>query len=111
MPSHEDSILKAVRDAERGRRNLAALATHLGGQAHELFAPLARLLPRTADPDMAVNNLERLLAQPAARALLPALLDHRARDLDATLQLLATSQFFADTLTAYPEFLSGVLQG
>ncbi len=108
MASHEDTILKAVRDADRARRNLAALATHLGDSAPELFGPLARLLPRAADPDMALNNLERLFAQPTARAHLPALLEARGRELDATLQLLATSQFFADTLAAYPEFLSTV---
>ena len=33
---------------------------------------VARLLPRTPDPDMALNNLERLLAQPAAREQLAA---------------------------------------
>src|SRR5262245_19367271 len=103
MPSHEDTILKAGRDAARGPRLLAALAAHLGAQAPELFAPLARLLPRTADPDMALNNLERLFARPEARAQLPALLESRARELDATLQLLATSQFFADALAANPE--------
>ena len=108
MASLEDTILKAVRDADRGRRNLAALAAHLGASAPELFAPLGRLLPRTADPDMALNNLERLFARPDARAHLPALLETRARELDATLQLLATSQFFADTLAAYPEFLATV---
>jgi glutamate-ammonia-ligase adenylyltransferase len=108
MPSAEDTILKVVRGRDRGMRNLAALAAHLGGQAHELFAHLARLLPRTADPDMALNNLERLFARSEARAQLPALLDSRGRDLDAALQLLATSQFFADTLTAYPDFLASV---
>ena len=106
MAAHEDAVLKAVRDADRGRRNLAALAAHLGPRVPELLAPLARLLPRTADPDMALNNLERLFAKPEARAHLPALLEHRARDLDATLQLLATSQFFADTLANYPELLA-----
>src|SRR5215470_17431665 len=108
MPSYEDTILKAVRDADRGQRNLLALANHLGSQAQELFGPLARLLPRTADPDMALNNLERLFAKPEARTQLPALLESRARELEATLQLLATSQFFADTLATYPEFLVNV---
>jgi len=110
MPSPEDTILKAVRDADRGRRNLAALAAHLGAQAPELFGSLGKLLPRTADPDMALNNLERLLARPEARAQVPALLENRGRELDAALQLLATSQFFADTLAAYPDFLTGVFQ-
>ncbi|MFM8271152.1 MAG: bifunctional [glutamate--ammonia ligase]-adenylyl-L-tyrosine phosphorylase/[glutamate--ammonia-ligase] adenylyltransferase [Gemmata sp.] len=108
MPPPEDAILKAVRGADRGRRNLAALGAHLGAQAQELFAPLARLLPRAPDPDMALNNLERLFARPEARAHLPALLEVRARELEAVLQLLATSQFFADTLAAYPEFLATV---
>ena len=108
MPSSEDTILKAVRDADRGQRNLTALASHLGAQAQELFAPLGRLLPRTADPDMALNNLERLFAKPEARGHLPALLEARARELDAALQLLATSQFFADTLATYPDFLASV---
>ncbi len=109
MSAPDDSLLKALRDPDRGRRNLAALAGHLGATAFaELAATAARLLPRTADPDMALNNLERLFAQAAARQQLPQLLESRARGLDAVLQLLATSQFFADTLTTYPEFLESV---
>ncbi|MCE9567278.1 MAG: bifunctional [glutamate--ammonia ligase]-adenylyl-L-tyrosine phosphorylase/[glutamate--ammonia-ligase] adenylyltransferase [Planctomycetes bacterium] len=109
MSAHEEPILKLVRDADRGQRNLAALASHLGAKAFaDIVTPVARLLPRTADPDMALNNLERLLAQPVARQQLPHLLESRARGLDAVLQLLATSQFFADTLTTYPEFLDSV---
>src|SRR5262245_47778157 len=106
MSATESPVLKSLRDPERGRRNLAALAAHLGPAALAELAPVAaRLLPRAADPDMALNNLERLLAQPAARAQLPRLVESRGRGLDAVLQLLATSQFFADTLAAYPTFL------
>ncbi|HVL11396.1 MAG TPA: bifunctional [glutamate--ammonia ligase]-adenylyl-L-tyrosine phosphorylase/[glutamate--ammonia-ligase] adenylyltransferase, partial [Gemmata sp.] len=109
MSATDDPILKSLRDADRGRRNLAALAGHLGPAALADLAPVAaRLLPRTPDPDMALNNLERLLAQQAAREQLPRLLESRARGLDAALQLLATSQFFADTLTAYPAFLDSI---
>ncbi|AWM42012.1 Glutamate-ammonia-ligase adenylyltransferase [Gemmata obscuriglobus] len=108
MPAPEDTILKAVRDTDRGRRNLASLASHLGERAAALFPPLGRLLPRAPDPDMALNNLERLFARSEAQSHLPALLENRARELDATLLLLATSQFFADALAAYPEFLSTV---
>jgi glutamate-ammonia-ligase adenylyltransferase len=103
-----DSILGSLRDPARGRRNLDALTTHLGSNAAALLAPLGRLLPRSADPDMALNNLERLFAQPAAREQLPGLLEHRGRGLDAVLQLLAVSQFFADTLAAYPEAVESV---
>ncbi|MBA4191542.1 MAG: bifunctional [glutamate--ammonia ligase]-adenylyl-L-tyrosine phosphorylase/[glutamate--ammonia-ligase] adenylyltransferase [Planctomycetaceae bacterium] len=109
MSGHEEIILKTVRDADRGRRNLTALAGHLGVKPFsDIIGPIARLLPRTADPDMALNNLERLFAQPVARQQLSHLLESRARGLDAVLQLLATSQFFADTLTTYPEFLDSV---
>ena len=109
MTAADEPILKSLRDPDRGRRNLTALAAHLGAAAFaSLGPPLTRLLPRTADPDMALNNLERLLAQAAARAQLPPLTELRGRGLDAILQLLATSQFFADTLVTYPEFLESV---
>ena len=109
MPTADEPVLKTLRDPDRGRRNLAALRTHLGPDpADDLAAALGRLLPRSADPDMALNNLERLLAQPAACPQLPHLLESRGRGLDAVLQLLAASQFFADTLAAYPEFLETV---
>jgi glutamate-ammonia-ligase adenylyltransferase len=109
MAASEEFILKAVRDAERAARNLAALQAHLG-PAPELIAALGRLLPRSADPDMALNNLERIFANATARPQLPGLLEARARGLEAVLQLLATSQFFGDTLAVYPEFLEFVRQ-
>src|SRR5262249_7646780 len=93
-----------LRDRARGERNLAALAAHLGPtRSTALFPQLTRLLPRTADPDMALNNLQRMLAQAPAQDRLPELLEARGRGLEAVLHLLATSQFFADTLAAYPE--------
>ncbi|MBX9579637.1 MAG: bifunctional [glutamate--ammonia ligase]-adenylyl-L-tyrosine phosphorylase/[glutamate--ammonia-ligase] adenylyltransferase [Gemmataceae bacterium] len=109
MASAEELVLKAVRDPDRGRRNLAALAAHLGPKpAADLLPALGRLLPRVADPDMALNNLERLFARPAARPHLAGLLDGRGRGLDAALHLLAASQFFADALAHYPELLDAV---
>jgi glutamate-ammonia-ligase adenylyltransferase len=93
-----------LRDPERGRRNLTALAGHLGpGGLRDLLAPLGRLLPRNPDPDLALNALERFLAQPAGRGQLPALLEHRGRTLDTLLRLLGTSQFFGDVLAADPD--------
>ncbi len=67
------------------------------------MTPLARCLPRSPDPDLALNNLERVFAQPAGRAHLPALIEGRGRNLDTLLRLLGTSQFFADVLAADPE--------
>ena len=66
---------------------------------------LSRLLPRCPDPDMALNNLERFFANPAAPPLLPTLLDNRARALEILLGLFSTSQLFSDLLAQYPDYL------
>jgi glutamate-ammonia-ligase adenylyltransferase len=95
-----------IRDPDRSRRNLTALAEHLGPEAFlDLMTPLTRCLPRSPDPDLALNNLERVFAQPAGRAQLPSLVEGRGRHLDTLLRLLGTSQFFADVLAADPEAL------
>src|SRR5262249_32728914 len=95
-----------LRDHARGWRNLTSLAATLGADTlRELFRPLARLLPRCADPDMALNNLERYLTQPSAATRMPVLLQARAQCLDTLLQLLSTSQFFSDLLVANPDYL------
>jgi glutamate-ammonia-ligase adenylyltransferase len=95
-----------LRDPERGFRNLTHLANAIGLDAlRELSHPLARLLPRCADPDMALNNFERFLANPAGAQQLPMLLESRARTLETLLQLLSTSQSFCDLLVLNPDFL------
>ncbi|MBI3824085.1 MAG: bifunctional [glutamate--ammonia ligase]-adenylyl-L-tyrosine phosphorylase/[glutamate--ammonia-ligase] adenylyltransferase, partial [Planctomycetes bacterium] len=70
----------------------------------ELCHPLGRLLPRCADPDMALNNLDRFLSN-AGPSSLPALLESRARTLETILHLFSTSQFFSDLLITNPDFL------
>ncbi len=94
-----------LHDRDRGQRNLQALRTHLGDRFTDLLGLLQRFLPRCADPDMALNSLERYFAQPAALEQLPTLLEGRGRHLDALLRLLSTSQFFADTLCTHPDFI------
>src|SRR5438094_5118444 len=95
-----------VRDAERGWRNLTHVATAIGLEPlRDLWPALGRVLPRCPDPDMALNNLERFLANPMGRESLPALLEGRARSLEILLQLLSTSQFFSDLLVANPDYL------
>jgi glutamate-ammonia-ligase adenylyltransferase len=95
-----------LRDPERGWRNLSHLANAIGLSAlRDLSGPLRRLLPRCPDPDMALNNLERFLANPEGAQQLRALLETRARGLEFLLQLLSTSQFFGDLLVANPDYL------
>ena len=78
-----------LHDLERGWRNLVHLAKAVGSEALGDLAPvLGRLLPRCSDPDMALNNFERFLANSAGARLLPNLLEPRSRILDTLLQLL-----------------------
>ena len=65
MPSHEDTILKAVRDPDRARRNLAALAAHLGASAAELLGDLQQV---ARDIPFSVDAWERLLKHVADNA-------------------------------------------
>src|SRR5262249_20686610 len=96
----------ALRDPERGWRNLAHLAETIPLDAlREVCTPLGRLLPRCPDPDMALNNLERFLSTPAAAQQLPALLETRGRALEILLQLFSTSQYFSDLLCLSPDYL------
>jgi [glutamine synthetase] adenylyltransferase / [glutamine synthetase]-adenylyl-L-tyrosine phosphorylase len=79
----------------------------------ELLAPVfSRLLAELAaapDPDMALNNLERLAAQGERSAFLTLLGSH-----PGAAQLLArlggTSQFLADTLRRHPTFFPWLLE-
>jgi glutamate-ammonia-ligase adenylyltransferase len=95
-----------LRDLERGWGNLHHLADAIGVEAlRDLCLPLGRLLPRCPDPDMALNNLERFLANPAGAAQLPHLLETRYRSLEILLQWFSTSQFFSDLLVTNPDYL------
>jgi glutamate-ammonia-ligase adenylyltransferase len=95
-----------LRDPERGWRNLTGLAGAVSLDAlREICTPLGRLLPRCPDPDMALNNFERFLANPAAAGRLPILLENRARVLETLLHLFSTSQSFSDLLSLHPDYL------
>ena len=94
-----------VHDVERGKSNLGQIANVLGLDGlSELCHPLSRLLPRCADPDMALNNLERCSTSTGGEAM-PMLMEARARSLETMLQLFSTSQFFSDLLITNPDFL------
>jgi glutamate-ammonia-ligase adenylyltransferase len=95
-----------LRDVERGWQNLTHVAGAVGLDAlRDLCLPLGRLLPRCPDPDMALNNFERFLADPGGAQQLPSLLEGRARTLEILLQLFSTSQFFSDLLVTNPDYL------
>jgi glutamate-ammonia-ligase adenylyltransferase len=108
LPDSARALLSGctLRDPERGWRNLAGVAAALPADGmRELGPPLARLLPRCPDPDMALNNLERYFAQSVAVEQLPFLLENRARTLEILLQLFGVSQSFSDLLSAHPDHI------
>ncbi len=95
-----------LRDYERGWSNLNHLADAIGLEAlRDLCHPLSRHLPRCPDPDMALNNLERFLANPAGAQQLPSLLEGRGRTFEILLQWFSTSQYFSDLLVLHPDYL------
>jgi glutamate-ammonia-ligase adenylyltransferase len=94
-----------IADVERGSSNLRQIAAVVGLDGFgELCHPLGRLLPRCADPDMALNNLERYVAS-AGPMSLASLMESRGRTLETMLQLFSTSQFFSDLLITNPDYL------
>ncbi len=95
------------KDADRAYDNLRRLAG--AGTQQEKFARLAVLafdfLSQKPDPDMALNNWERFVgALPDPGAHFESLRFQPMR-LEILLNIFSSSQFLADTLVRYPEFL------
>src|SRR5216683_1097984 len=120
------SLLAAAPDDRRALRQLKALgfadpaaalrnlhALTPTPREAELLAPaLPRLLAELAaapDPDMALNNLERLASQ-RERATFLRLLGAHPGAMPLLGRLGGTSQFLADTLRRYPTLLPWLLQ-
>ncbi|MGL6074744.1 MAG: bifunctional [glutamate--ammonia ligase]-adenylyl-L-tyrosine phosphorylase/[glutamate--ammonia-ligase] adenylyltransferase [Fimbriiglobus sp.] len=95
-------------DVARAERNLASIQNHTPDDFSKLFETLDRTLPGSPDPDLILNNLERLIAVPAFRSKWASFWQPTGRGIDGLLQLLAVSQFFADTLVMYPEAIEMV---
>ena len=109
---------RALADLKRrGFANPAAALLNLHALAPtprdvELLAPvLPRLLTQLGaapDPDMALNNLERLAGQ-GDRAVFLGLLGSHPGAIPLLARLCGTSQFLADTLRRYPTLLPWLL--
>jgi glutamate-ammonia-ligase adenylyltransferase len=100
-----------IRDSERGWHNWRQIQMALGEDAsRRLWGHLVRELPVSPAPDMALNNLERLLASSAGRERIGQLLQGRDEAFRTVFQLLGTSQYAADLLALQPE-LFGMLSG
>jgi len=94
-----------VTDARRAHANLVKIAT--SGVTLDLVAvmcdQLAGCATCCADPDMAINNLERFVAAARNPLSLAALFQRDPQALPTLLQIFSTSQHFSDLLVADPE--------
>jgi [glutamine synthetase] adenylyltransferase / [glutamine synthetase]-adenylyl-L-tyrosine phosphorylase len=103
-----------VRDPERGARDLADLTRRVGLECLDLLArimvQLDTILPRCADPGMALVNLERFMAAvPRIDSTLGELANN-VRTTEILLFVFSTSQYLSEVLIRDPELL-GWLQG
>ncbi len=92
-------------DLPRGYTNLVRLSQH--GVTPDLlavlFSQLAECLPRSPDPDMALNNLERFVGRARNPLSLAALFERDPTALPILVRIFATSQYLSDILAAEPE--------
>jgi glutamate-ammonia-ligase adenylyltransferase len=103
-----------VRDPERGARDLADLTRRAGPECLSLVSRIAvqldQVLPRCADPGMALVNLERFTAAvPRIEATLRQLAEH-PRATEILVQVFSTSQYLSEVMIRDAELLDW-LQG
>lgn len=86
-------------------RNLVALAK--AGLPMDLLAELrdelSLYLPASADPDMALNNMERMLGAVRSPLSFLTFLQRKPHSLAILLQLFTSSQYFSDLIISSPE--------
>jgi [glutamine synthetase] adenylyltransferase / [glutamine synthetase]-adenylyl-L-tyrosine phosphorylase len=92
-------------DIPRGVRNLQSLAGHLGRHLTTMQPWLAKFLPESADPDAAMNALERFFSHETGRDLTKKILANDAAQLQVLIHLFGASRFLGDILAADPDFL------
>lgn len=93
-------------DPNLAHRNLVALA-EMGitlDLLDSLRAELGRFLPGSADPDMALNNFERMLRNVRGVLSMVTFLLRKPHTLAVMMQMFATSQYFSNLIIARPEY-------
>lgn len=112
-PGIEVLTAAGCRDPEQARQNLERLAGSSPSHLTSFQSILPLLLERLfnlADPDMALNNLERYAAATIDRGFLFSLFRDSPKSLDLLLTLFGSSQHLSDVLIRYPQDLHWVLQ-
>ncbi len=92
-------------DVKRGHGNILAMAE--AGITLDLLAVICRqlrdYLPTCADPDMALNNLERFIHSARSPLAMGTFFERDAEALPTLVQILSTSQHLSDLLVSDPE--------
>ena len=91
-----------LRHAHAALVNIAAAGVTLDLVAL-ICEQLAQALPRCADPDMALNNLDRFVAQARSPLGTGTLFERDPTALPSLVQIFSTSQHLSDLLIADPE--------
>ncbi len=112
-PSAADAWLKSLGlvDTRRAHANLVRMATR--GLTLDLLSvicdQLSEHLAGCADPDMALNNLDRFLAASRSPLSVGTFFERDPGTLPTLIQILSTSQHLSDLLVADPESLDLLL--
>ncbi len=100
-------FLRSLGVADLRRAHAALVNIASAGVTLDLMAlicdQLAQALPRCADPDMALNNLDRFVAQARSPLSMGTLFERDPAALPSLVQIFSTSQHFSDLLIADPE--------
>jgi glutamate-ammonia-ligase adenylyltransferase len=102
-------LLKCLGVVDPRRAHAALVSMASAGVTLDLLAgiceQLSQILARCPDPDMALNNLDRFVAQARNPLSLGTLFERDATALPTLIQIFSTSQHFSDLLIADPEGL------
>lgn len=99
-------------DLTRAMKNLGALGEHplYRGAFVHLVPALLETLAYVADPEMALNNLERFAGVVIDRGFLFGLLRDHRKSLDLLLTILGSSQYLSDVLIRYPQLFEWLIE-
>lgn len=112
-PGVEVLTAAGCRNSEQARQNLQRLAGSSPSHQtsfHSILALLLNRLVNLADPDMALNNLERYAEAVIDRGFLFSLFRDSPKSLDLLLTLFGSSQYLSDVLIRYPQDLHWLLE-
>jgi glutamate-ammonia-ligase adenylyltransferase len=93
--------------AHRNLQNVAQLGVPLS-LVENLIRDLGQYLPSSADPDRALNNLERFLKRCRSPLAMLSFLERQPHALAILFQLFAASQYFSELIIDNPEYFDFV---